>query len=277
MARNPTRAIIVGPLLALTLGTGGYQVAYAAGLNTDVALTPPEGGTLIRVQWRYTELSNDPTPMGRTVKLSIQPITVVYGLTQNFVILGTVPIVHKRVELGSGAQIDNTGIGDIPLLVKYRFYQDDKPGQTTRWAVIGGVEVPTYDEPFSSESLDPIIGTVWTYQRRDWWVDWDVLYKFNTAGGIDGDDELRGDVALSYRLLGGQSDEIGPWGLYAISEINANYLTDGSSQVFGSPGLQIITPNAIIEAGVQLPIHQSLKSPRLETDLTVVLSVRLQF
>jgi len=84
-------------------------------------------------------------------------------------------------------------------------------------------------------------------------------------------------VAYSHLLLGGESDATGPWGLYAIGEVNAKYITDGSIQVFGSPGLQYITPNFILEAGVQLPILQDLASPRLETDFTVVLSLRIQF
>ena len=113
--------------------------------------------------------------------------------------------------------------------------------------------------------------------RLDWWIDWDVLYKFNTAGGAAGDNELRADVAYSHRLFGGESEVTGPWGLYAIAELNAKYFTDGSAQAFASPGLQYITPNLILEAGVQLPVGQDLKSPRLETDYTVVVSLRLQF
>jgi len=185
--------------------------------------------------------------------------------------------VYRRVKFASGATVEDTGIADITLLGKYRFYQDDKPGVTTRWAAIGGAEVPSYDEPFSSESFDPIIGTVWTHQRSDWWIDWDVLYKFNTAGGLAGDDELRADTALSYRLIGGQSAASGPWALYAIGEVNAGYLTDGSVQVFGSPGVQLITGDSILEAGVQLPMIQDMGSTRLERDLTVVVSLRLAF
>ena len=131
--------------------------------------------------------------------------------------------------------------------------------------------------PFSSESLDPIVGTVWTYQRRDWWIDWDVIYKFNTTGGLAGDDELRGDIAYSHRLFGGESQSVGPRGVYGIAEVNARYLTDGSTEVFLSPGVQIITPRLILEAGVQLPIHQDMAAPRLEIDFTTVLSVRFQF
>ena len=174
-------------------------------------------------------------------------------------------------------KLNDTGIGDIPLLAKYRFYQKDEPGVTTRWAAIAGVEIPTYDEPFSSESFDPIVGTVWTHQRMDWWLDWDVLYKFNTGGGLDGDDELRGDVALSHRILNGEGGAVGPWGLYVVGEINATYITDGSTRVFGSPGIQFIAPQWIFEAGVQLPILQDMTSPRLETDYTTVLSIRFQF
>ena len=105
----------------------------------------------------------------------------------------------------------------------------------------------------------------------------DLIYKFNTAGGVAGDDELRGDVAVSLRLAGGVNDDGAPWGLYAIGEVNAQYIVDGSSQVFLSPGIQFITPQLILELGVQIPVHQDMKSPRLETDFTVVGGVRFQF
>ena len=49
---------------------------------------------------------------------------------------------------------------------------------------------------FSSESLDPIIGTVWTHQRRDWWIEWDLLYQFNTSARPLGEDELREEWQL---------------------------------------------------------------------------------
>ena len=38
-----------------------------------------------------------------------------------------------------------------------------------------------------------------------------------------------------------------------------------------------ITPNFILEAGIQLPLAVDMKSPRLERDFTLVLSVRFQF
>lgn len=264
-------------LLGLLGLLGFHSVSYSAGLNTDVALTPPEGGTIFRLQWRYSRLSNDPTPMGRDMTLSMNPLTIAYGVTQDFAILGTVPYVLRDVEPTSGANVIDTGVGDIPLLFKYRFYQDDDPGVTTRWALLGGVEVPSGDDNFSSESFDPIIGTVWTHQRKEWWVDWDFVYKFNTVGGKDGDDALRADTAASIRLFAGEGDSVGPWAFYGIGEVNAKYLTDGSTQVFLSPGLQFITPRWILETGLQVPAYQDMKAPRLENDFTTVLSFRIQF
>jgi len=252
--------------------------ATGSGLNTNVALTPPEDGYIIRVQWRHTVFDDDdPTPDDRDLSLHAVPFTMVYGVSSDLAILGTVSLVRRDLEFGSGRDADATGVADIPLLAKYRFLQEDEPGRTTRLAAIGGLEVPMFDDDFSSESFDPIAGIVWTHQRIDWWIDADILYRLNTGGGSDSDDELRGDFAYSHRVFGGESESIGPWGLYAIGEVNATYLTDGSYEVFASPGLQYITPNVILEAGVQWPIAQDMKSPRLETDYTFVAGVRIQF
>ena len=278
MARNTSHSVISWSLLVLTLLVVDARTAFAqAPLNSDVALTPAKDGWIIRSQWRYSRLADDPTPLDREVHLSVFPTTFVYGATENLALLGTLRIIDRDLEFGSGETKRDTGLGDIPVLGKYRFYQEDQPGKTTRWAAIGGLEVPTFGTNFSSESFDPIIGTVWTHQELNWGIDWDVLYKFNTAGGVAGDDEFRADFTATYRLLGGESDALGPWGLYAIGELNGKYLTDGSTQLLGSPGLQFITPNFILEAGVQLPIGQDLKSPRLDTDYAVVLSLRFQF
>ena len=108
------------------------EVAAQAPLNSDVALTPPEGGFIFRSQWRYSRLAGDATPLGREVHLSEVPLTLVYGATENLALLGTLRILNSRIEFGSGETRRDTGFGDIPLLAKYRFYQDDKPGKTTR-------------------------------------------------------------------------------------------------------------------------------------------------
>jgi len=264
----------------VTLAAGAFASlpagALAAGLNTNAALTPPKEGAILRFQWRYTRLDEDPTGLGRDGAISAQPMTVVYGATERLALQTTASLVHADIDAPSGG-VKETGFADIPALVKYRFFQIDKPHQTTRIAAIAGAEIPTFDDFFSSDSVDPIVGGVFTHQRLNWWIDVDALYQLNTAGGPAGDDQLRWDVALSRRLVGGESDAIGPWGLYGIAEVNASHLTDGTTEVFASPGVQFISPRVILEAGAQLPMAQDLESGRLGADFTLVLSLRMQF
>jgi len=264
-------------IAACILVAGLSSPALAAGLNTDVALTPPKGGTILRGQTRYIRLHNDPTALGREVDLYLGTVTAVYGVTERLALLGTLRAFHREVDFAAGGGPVDTGLGDIPLLAKYRFFQKDERGVTTRWALLGGFEVPTFDDTFSSKSLDPIVGTVWTHQELDWWVDWDLVYKVNTAGGGAGDDELRADIAYSRRILHGEGGEKGPWALYVVAELNAKYITDASLEVLGSPGIQYITPRTILEAGIQLPLVSDMAAPRLETQVAVVFSIRIQF
>jgi len=264
-------------ILAGILVLGVSLPAFAAGLNTDVALTPPKGGTILRAQARTIRLHDDPTALGRTIDIYLGTLTAVYGVTERFALLATLRAFHREVDFAAGGGAGNTGLGDIPLLAKYRFFQKDEPGVTTRWALLGGFELPTFDSTFSSKSLDPILGTVWTHQELNWWVDWDLVYQVNTAGGMAGDDLLRADVAYSRRILHGEGGEKGPWALYVVAELNAKYVTDGSLEVLGSPGIQYITPRYILEAGLQLPLASDMTAPRLETRIAVVLSVRIQF
>ena len=159
MAGNTTYKIIVWSLLAFAvLGTGAPSSFAQAPLNSDVALTPPKGGWIVRTQLRYSRLFDDPTPLDREISQIVVPTTLVYGAMEHLALQGTVRIVDTKTEFGSGETKKDTGFADIALLAKYRFYQEDEPGKTTRWAAIGGLEVPTFDNDFSSESFDPIIG-----------------------------------------------------------------------------------------------------------------------
>lgn len=266
------KILVLSLLLTIT-----HTFTYGAGLNTDVALTPPEGGTVIRTQWRNTKLSPDSSLSKMEVDLHAFPVTAVHGITADFAAIISIPTIQRTVRIKHGNTFHDRGIGDIPVLGKYRFYQNDQPGRTTRWAVIGGVELPSFDNVFSSESVDPVIGTVWTHQRLEWWVDWNLQYQFNTGSGIHNDDALRVNAAASYPLRYGEQERSGSWRLYAIGEVNGLFLTDGSKQMLVSPGLQLITARWIMEGGIQLPVHQNMKSPRLDTDMTMVFSFRFQY
>ena len=53
------------PVILLGL-LGLHSVSFGAGLNTDVALTPPEDGTIIRFQWRESHFQMTRLPWTKT-------------------------------------------------------------------------------------------------------------------------------------------------------------------------------------------------------------------
>ena len=133
------------------------------------------------------------------------------------------------------------------------------------------------DSHFSSDSYDPILGTIFTWQRNRNHVDLDLIYQLNTGRGEHRHDALRYDVAYSYRLLPAVHDAEQPYELNAVAELNGRYVADGSHELFFSPGIQFIAQRWGIEASVQLPVVQELADSRTETDYRVVVGLRFQW
>ena len=175
---------------------------------------------------------------------------------------------------GSFTELDDFGVADIRLFAKYRLREDDRPGETTRWSVFGGLEVPTFDKNFSSDSWDPFFGTVWTYQSLEWGLDFDWFWNFNTGVGVFKYDEMRYGAAYTYVLLTGQTLDDKVWQLNSIFELNGSYFTDGSNLLFASPGFQLALESMIVEASLQLPVVRDLKNA-IEPDYTFVVGTRI--
>ncbi|MGC8561111.1 MAG: hypothetical protein ACP5O1_10575 [Phycisphaerae bacterium] len=231
----------------------------------------------MRIQSRISRLTPDVSGVYPRAYVDITEATFAYGVAENVELIGTVPVVNREIDFpGHGTQSD-TGVGDIPILAEWRFYQHDEPGKTTRWAMITGLAIPSFNAPFSSRSFNPIIGTVWTHQERTWEIDLDTVYQDNTGSGVNRVGRWESDAAYTQLLWRGRTPSIGPWGLYGVAELNGNYYTDGSSQVFASPGVEFITPRWILEAGMQLPIYSRIRLPLFETNYTFILGLQFQF
>ena len=250
----------------------------AGPINTDVALTPPKGGSIFRLQYIYSEAGGSGEV--QHVNTSIAKGTYVYGFKENLAVFLTVPYVHREVDvfkpqLGRIERSDS-GVADLTLLAKYRFWQDDRrPGETLRWAAIGGLNIRSGDSAFTSDSYDPIVGTVFTWQRDRGWLDADLVYQFNTGVGKFRHDALRYDVAYSYRLTPARFEPGNAWELDAVAELNGRYVTDNSHEIFLSPGLQFITKRWIFESSLQLPVVQDVDGP--ETDYRFIIGFRFQW
>lgn len=263
------------PLVVVALAAA---VPAAAQINTDVALTPPKGGSIFRLQYTYSEA--DRFGEIEHVNASTVKSTYVYGLKEDLALFLTVPYQNRQVdrfdrEFGR-IEDAHDGIGDLTLLAKYRFWQDDRrPGETLRWAALGGLNIRSGDSEFSSDSYDPILGTVFTWQRDRGWFNADLLYQFNTGGSEFSRDSIRYDLAYSHRLIPAVFEPGNAWQLAAVAELNGNYVVDGSHELFLSPGLQFITHRWIFETSVQLPVIQDFAGP--ETDYRFVVGFRFQW
>lgn len=256
------------------------RISGNTGINTNTAIAPGEGQFVYRTQLRFLESHSSPGPAHADVNILVNPQILAYGVKENFTLFGVVPLVkrdatvHPPMPAGAVRELDDFGMGDIRFFGKYRFWEQDSPGETTRWSVFGGVEVPTYDKDFSSDSFDPFLGTVWTYQSLDWGLDLDLFWNFNTGKGTFRHDEMRYDLAYTYVLLTGQTLDEKFWQLNSVFELNGSYLVDGSNLLFAAPGFQLALERMIVEASLQLPIIRDLKST-LEPDFVFVIGTRI--
>ena len=254
--------------------------ALAGPINTNVAFTPRKGGSLLRLQYIYSEADGQ-GPV-KNVNRSTVKATFVYGLEPNLALFLTAPYVNRQVDryqprLGRIEEAHD-GLGDLTLLAKYRFWQNDAaPGKTTRWAALGGLNFRSGDSDFSSDSYDPILGTVFTWQDDRHHFDADLIYQFNTGRGRFRHDDLRYDVAYSYRLTPARFDADHFYEVDVVAEINGRYRTDGSHEVFLSPGIQYVTRRWAWEASIQIPTIQELTDDEPETKFRFVVGVRYRW
>ncbi len=69
------------PALVLAALVSLAGVAWAQGINTNVALPVAEGEAIWRSQLRATVATDDPSPLDRELEVLVAPQTLVYGVT----------------------------------------------------------------------------------------------------------------------------------------------------------------------------------------------------
>jgi hypothetical protein len=272
----PLRPLGCAIILATVIST---QARAQAPINSDVALQPSEGHFIVRQQFRYSEADFNKGGADLDIQLLTSSTAVVYGVRENFTLLLNVPtVVSRRIENNATGTSDTEGgLADLTALGKLRLYRNDfGPTNTARIDLLGGMELPTGTDAFSSDSVDPIVGGVATVTYGRHYMSADLLWKFNTAGGSKGEDLLRYDAAYIYRLWPNEY-KVGQLNQFnGVIEFNGFHWTDGDDELFLSPGIQYVARRWIAEATVQLPVWQDLDS-RPEREFIVGLSFRFQF
>ena len=278
----------------------------AAPQTFNTALPVAAGEFILRVQFLYKRISDDPASLDRDIDVLGAVSVLGYGVTGDLTLFGALPFLHKDLNLslpGVGrVSRDTTGFGDARLFARYTLLQRDMQGRSFRIAPFAGLELPTGDDDdtdslgtlprgfqLGSGSWDPFFGVVATYQTLDYQFDAQVGYQINTREkGFEFGDTLQVDASFQYRLWPRDLGAGVPGFLYGGLEINflhqeKNQITgindpdSGGDTFFLSPTLQYVTRRWVLEAVVQVPVAQDLNGMAVEEDLTVRAGFRIAF
>lgn len=219
---------------------------YGMGLRSFVALPLDKGGAVVRFQFERN----------RDAGVSLGIANFAYGIGVKHTLLLGLPL---RLSPGGSDRW-----GDLGLLYRYTTWQQDYAGGTRRFALLGGVVVPTDDGRDAAIQAGFVFTSV--SGRNEW--DIDALYL---AGMGDRADSGRYDVSWQYRLFPRQYPE---WGiateLNSVIELGGRW-TEGNELVHQlTVGLQWIHPRWVLEGGV----FQDINGPE---ELHFLLSTRFHF
>lgn len=214
---------------------------------------------------------------------------ILYGITADLAITFTVPYVLNRKQDDGKGEESSSGIGDLSLRTKYRFWRSDRPGIQDSAAVIAGVKLPTGDDDrtphLGSGSTDFLLALAAARESLKWYYFSDIRYRFNTegGGGLRKGNRLFADLAVGIRLW--PTEYLKPdlvliaelnWETFLRNELHGSDIKDsGGNRLFLSPSFFITYRNLAVKGGLQIPLHQNLNGEQSEVDYRFKLAVEL--
>lgn len=274
------------PAAAALTALAAQQAFAQTPINAPGAMQPSTGTGLWHVMSMYREIGSDPTSNVESGKEYILLSQVAYGLTSQFSVQFDAPFMYRDLNLGPGSRgggdDHESGVGDMTLLAKYRIFQDDPaPTDTTRFSLIGGLQVPGMGGvdsrmDSSNDAWDPIIGAVFSTVRGRHGFNLDALWEFYTGDNDDDSDSLRYDGSYLYRLAPDRFGAQDRGALYAVAELNGLYGANGDHEIFLSPGIMYESFKYTLDATVMIPVYQDVDF-RAETEFVVGVGLRVSF
>lgn len=246
-------------------------------LSMPAATSPSPGVLIPRVQARAYAFEGDQWLLEQDLRLEL-------GLVRDLSISAELPIFQGFLDAPAPSDGD-FGLGDLDLLVEWRFLREDLGAvDTVRAAVFAGAELPTGTGGFGGGSVDPCVGAVVTSILGRHGLDAAIRWTFVTGDGLfvpifasdEPDDFANADLGYAFRFAPEEYGEerVAAW--YATLELNSVFTAGGAHEVLLSPGLLLEAPTYAIELGVQLPVSSD-GDGRPELRLGVLAGLRLLF
>jgi len=202
-------------------------------------------------------------------------LELTYGLTGDWA--AGIDFPYRFTKDGSD---DASGIGDVSLFTKYRFWRHDTLGAQETAAILAKIKFASGDEdktpPVGSGSTDVILGLSYGYESRKWYRWASVRYRRNG----ENDNRLRRGDKVLVDLVGGIRPKLTGYlepDTVWLLELNGEYgqraefrgsnLPDtGGTELFLSPGIFWTKRNFAVKAGVQIPIVSDLHGRQDNSD-----------
>ena len=218
-------------------------------------------------------------------KETAQTFVMQYGITGDWVTGFELP--YKQVDKNN-EQL--TGIGDVALSTKYRFWRKDSLAQQESAAFLLKVKLDSADNEVTPSAVDSMVGFAYGFESIHWYRWASVRYRFNGDGTQHNNVLERGnktfvDLVIGYRAtLNGYREPDMVYMLELNSEftqrnsqrnnINVKQVKNsGGEQWFLSPGFMWTLRNMAIKGGIQLPIYSNLNGEQQDNDYRFKLSI----
>lgn len=213
--------------------------------------------------------TDDPRPGGfGSVDMLELETTFAYGISRKSALMVHVPVMYHDIDNADlNPDADGWGLEDITVMYQQRFYQNDVgPIETRRAVFLAGLEVPSYDDGFSSESFDPLLGVAYTRIDGPHGFNASALWKFNT-GTDDGfniefgdskHDALKLDGSYLYRLSPEAYTADTTGSHYVQAQLLGRYETNGDTSVMFAPGWMYEGRQWAFEFTFHVPVFEEL-------------------
>jgi hypothetical protein len=276
--RSSARAIAI--LIVLFVPT----LSSAAGISVDAGLTPAEDRWILRGQARYMSRGEGP---GAEVQQFVFPVVLAYGVRSNVSLFVRQAVVRRERTVLGNATI-NSGLNDTYLFAKYRAYRVNSPRVTFGVAPTLGIEFPSGQDGFTSDTWDLNAGLYASARTQTWSSDANVAYTWNDMVG-DGEvtpgDELSLDAAVAYQFVIEESGRVTASPVLEVSYLKvwparvggSDSPNTGETVLYLSPGAKLSTPMIIVEGLVRIPVSSHLEGNQLERNFEALLGVRVLF
>jgi len=260
--------------------------ALATGITADVGLTPPVDRWIFRSQLRYVE-RDDPTSMGRQMKMYMAPLVLAYGVSPEITAIVRQPLVRREMKMPA-ARVKDTGIADLAIIGKYRLLRINDPNYIVGIAPTLGVELPTGDDDISADTWDILTGLYFSGRRGPLGADLNLEYKSTGIEDRSGNrpgDESSATFATAYQFSLNDTATMSLWPVVEFSYMHESRTrshgnennNSGEDVLLIASGAKFAYQSFMVELLIQFPVAQNQNGNQTEREPGGLFGIRYLF